>query len=130
MKDFPEKWICAFLTGTTVKQVCEEAGISKTKYYKLRADPDFQAVIRERRDMCILSAVQALREAFLRNVQILMDISEDSSVSAQTRVNAVSVMLSQLQSWTTTQDLIERIERLESVNNESMTVLGGSYDSA
>lgn len=125
MREYPEKWIDAFLRSTTVRETCEAANISKTKYYKLRNDSSFQSVLRERRDMCIASAVEALREAFLRNVIILQEIAENPSVSAQTRVNSISVMLSQLREWTTTSDILERLSALEAKKDEYVTVIGG-----
>lgn len=124
MNDFPEKWITAFLMSTTVAETCRKAKISKTKYYQLKKDNGFQCILHERRDMYIQAAVQALREHFLKGVRILAEIAEDTSVSPQTRVNAISVMLSQLQTWNTSSNIIERIEALESKNDDSVTYLG------
>lgn len=126
MRDFPEKWINAFLMSTTVIETCRNANISKTKYYLLKRDNEFQSVLRERRDMCIQAAVQALRGHFLKGVLILAEIAEDPSVSPQVRVNAISCMLSQLANWENTTDIIQRIERLEESKEDGFnTVLGG-----
>lgn len=125
MMEYPEKWICAFLIGTTVKEICKEAGISKTKFYALRKDKRFQEVLRERRDALVLSGVQALRAHFFKAVEVLAEIAENADTAAQTRVYAASTILTQLKDWVTTEDLIRRVEALEkSENNDSVTVLG------
>ena len=123
--EYPEKWIMAFLTGTRVKDICKQAGISRTKYYSLRADKAFEAVLRERKDMAVKSAVEALRAHFLRDVQILQEIAENKENSAQVRVNAVSVALSQLANWTSTIDLLERLEALENAQNDDFSTFKG-----
>lgn len=128
MRDYPEKWINAFLVSTTVAETCRIAKISKTKFYQLKHDNDFQGVLRERRDMCIQAAVQALREHFLKGVHILAEIAENPSVSPQVRVNAVSCMLSQLANWETTTDIIERIERLEEPKEDGISTFLGVLD--
>ena len=125
MRNYPEKWINAFLQSASVAETCRNADISKTKYYQLRKDEDFQKVLRERRDLCIQAAVQALREHFLKGVQTLAEIAENPSVSPQTRVNAVQVMLSQLANWETTVDVLERLQRLEETKEDDFSTLLG-----
>lgn len=123
--DFPEKWITAFLSHPRVVDVCEAGGFSKTKYYQLKKNPDFQRCLRERRDMAVMAAVDALRAHFLRDVEILQAIAEDADTAPQVRVNAISVALSQLQSWTQTVDLLARIEALEETKNNEMGTFQG-----
>ena len=125
MGNYPEKWINAFLQSTSVAETCRNANISKTKYYQLRKDDDFQKVLRERRDLCIHAAVQAMREHFLKGVQILAEIAENPSVSPQTRVNAISCMMSQLANWETTEDVLQRLERLEQSKEDDFSTLWG-----
>lgn len=129
MKDFPERWVNSFLVSASVAETCRNAQISKTKYYQLKRDNSFQCVLQERRDMCIQAAVQALREHFLKGVQILAEIAEDASVSPQVRVNAISCMLSQLANWETTTDIIERIKKLEETKEDRISTLLGDVGS-
>ena len=125
--NFPEKWITAFLSHAKVTEICKAGGFSKTKYYQLKHDVDFQRVLRERRDMAVMVAVDALRAHFLRDVEILAEIAEDDSTAPQVRINAISVALSQLQNRTQTVDLIARIEALETKNDENLRVFPEGY---
>ena len=125
MTEFPEKWISAFLTGAKVREICQEAGISKTKFYALRRDPDFQAVLRERKDMAISAGLEALRGHFLRDIGILQAIAEDPGIAPQVRINAVSVSLQQLSNWISTVDLAERVTALENARNDGFETIQG-----
>lgn len=123
--EYPEKWVNAFLEGVKVAEVCQAAGFSRTKYYELKRDPDFLAVLRERRDAMIEAAVAAMRENFLKDVQILQQIAEDDGVSPQIRVNAISVQLSALREWVNITDLQARLEALEMARNDSFSTVEG-----
>lgn len=125
MTEFPEKWISAFLTGAKVREICQDAEISKTKYYALKSDPDFQAVLRERKDMAISAGLEALRGHFLRDIEILQEIAENPETAPQVRINAVSVSLQQLSSWISTVDLAERVAALENARNDGFETFEG-----
>ena len=124
--EFPEKWVTAFLSNAKVVDICKAGGFSKSKYYQLKHNADFQSVLRERRDMAIMAAVDALRACFLRDVQILQAIAENDATAPQVRVNAISIALTQLQNWTQTVDLLARIEALETKNDENVIFEGVS----
>lgn len=129
MNEYPEKWISAFLTGTKVVEICELADISKKKYYQLKQDAAFQALLSERRDMMVSAAVDVLREAFIDNIRILREIAQDSGVSPQIRINSVSVQLSAFRDWVGIVDLQQRLERLEGTQrDENTTFSGGAVD--
>lgn len=46
-------------------------------------------------------------------VDVLQSIIRDKEVSAQTRVNAVQIMLNQCKVWTETTDILTRLKALE-----------------
>ena len=125
MGEYPERYISAFLTGTKVTEICEAAGFSRSKYYKLKADPDFQEVLRERRDLAVKGALEALREHFVKDVRILQEIAENPEISPQVRINAISISLQQLREWVPVVDLLQRIEALEQAENDDFSTFSG-----
>ena len=48
-----------------------------------------------------------------KDVEILQKIIEDPETSAQTKVNAIQTLMNQLRDWTTTTDIIKRLEALQ-----------------
>lgn len=113
MREFDEKTISAFLNNYKMADVIRESGLSKNTCYKLRADPDFQQVLRERKDAIVKVTLERMRSYLLRDIEELQAVIEDSETSPQTKVNAIQIMLSQFRDWLTTSDLIERVEVLE-----------------
>ncbi len=117
MRRFDENLIEAFVTLPTGAAIMKEAGISKTRYYRLLKDPDFQQVVRERRAEISEGAVRRMEGYLLRDVEILQGIIENSEISPQTRTNAVSVMLTQYSSWKQNVDFERRLLDLERAKN-------------
>lgn len=113
MREFDEKTISAFLNNYKMADVIRESGLSKNTCYKLRQDPDFQQVLRERKDAIVKVTLERMRSYLLRDIEELQAVIEDSETSPQTKVNAIQIMLSQFRDWLTTSDLIERVEVLE-----------------
>jgi len=113
-----ERVIGAFLNHFRMVDVMRETGLSKNTVYKIRNDPEFQRVIRERKEAILKTAVNKMQSYLTRDVSILQQIAEDPDASAQVRINAISTIMSQLKDWTMVTDLMKRIEALE--NNTSV----------
>lgn len=113
MKNFDEKTISAFLNHYKMVDIIKESGLSKNTCYKLRADPNFQQVLRERKDAMVKASLERMRSYLLRDIEELQAVIENSEASPQVRVNAIQIMLSQFRDWLTTNDLLERVEMLE-----------------
>ena len=108
-----ERVIGAFLTNYRMVDIMAETGLSKTTCYKIRNDPEFQRVIRERKDAILKTAVNKMQSYLTKDVEILQQIIEDPETSAQTKVNAIQTLMNQLRDWTTTTDIIKRLEALQ-----------------
>ena len=118
-----ERVIAAFLHSFRMVDVIRETGLSKKTCYKIRNDPEFQKVIRERKEAILKTAVNKMQSYLTKDVEILQGIIEDPETSAQTKVNAIQTLMNQLRDWTTTTDIMKKLEALqETSGNVSDTV--------
>ena len=108
-----ETVIKAFLNNYSMTDIMKDTGLSKTTCYKIRNDPKFQDVLRGRREAITNTAVNKMQECLLKDVDILQKIIEDPDTAAQTRVNAIQVLMNQFRDWVTTTDLQKRLEALQ-----------------
>ena len=108
-----ERIIGAYINSFRMVDFMREAGISKNYAYKIRNDPRFRAVVRERKDAILKSAVNKMQSYLTKDVEILQEIIENPETSPQVKINAIQTLMSQLREWTTTTDLLKRIEALE-----------------
>ncbi len=119
-----ERVIGAFLTNYRVVDIMRDSGLSKNIVYRLKKDERFQVVIRERKDAILQAAVNKLQGYMLKNIDILQDIIESPDTTANVKVNAIQVALNQLRDWTTTVELVRRVEAVEALQKPSGTVSG------
>ena len=118
-----ERVISAFLKNFRMVDVIRETGLSKKTCYKIRNDPEFQKVIRERKEAILKTAVNKMQGYLTKDVEILQQIIEDPETSAQTKVNAIQTLMNQLRDWTTTTDIMKKLEALQDTSgNVSDTV--------
>lgn len=122
-KEFDERIISAFLNNFRMVDVMREAGISKNTAYKYRNDPEFQKVLKERKEAILKAAVNKMQSYLCRDVEILQQIIEDPDTSPQTKVNAIQAIMNQLRDWTTTTDFMKRIEALENPSGDAFETL-------
>lgn len=122
-KEFDERIISAFLNNFRMVDVMREAGISKNTAYKYRNDPEFQKVLKERKEAILKAAVNKMQSYLCRDVEILQQIIEDPDTSPQTKVNAIQTIMNQLRDWTTTTDFMKRIEALENPPGDAFETL-------
>ena len=108
-----ERVIGAFLNNFRMVDVMKETGLSKNTVYKIRNDPEFQRVIRERKEAILKTAVNKMQGYLTKDVEILQQIIEDPETSAQTKVNAIQTLMNQLRDWTTTTDIMKKLEALQ-----------------
>lgn len=108
-----ERVIGAFLNNFRMVDVMRETGLAKNTVYKIRNNPQFQKVIRERKEAILKTAVNKMQGYLTKDVEILQEIIEDPETSAQTKVNAIQTLMNQLRDWTTTTDLMKKLEALQ-----------------
>lgn len=112
-KEYPEKLITAFLTEVRPIDIQRAAGISNTKYYALKRDPEFMQAVSNRRTEIVQTAVKHMENSFVKNADTLQAIIDDPEVSPQIRVNALRLYGEQFGQWKMTTDILERIEKIE-----------------
>lgn len=122
MKQYEESLIAAFLTSYRAAEIMRIAGISKTKYYRLKNDPDFQRILTERRSELIREAVMKMESYLSEDVDILQEIIRNPKTKDQVKVNAIQLLMSQLGQWKQISELIARVEALEDSQSQNMTV--------
>lgn len=113
MKEYPETLIEAFLTEYKLIDIARVTGLGRETVRRYKNDPDFQAVLTERRSAMVSAAVDRMTAYMTEDVEILQAVIRDPDTSAQTKVNAIQVMMNQLQTWTTTTDILRRLQAIE-----------------
>lgn len=108
-----ERVIGAFLNNFRMVDVMKETGLSKATCYKIRNNPEFQKVIRERKEAILKTAVNKMQSYLTKDVEILQQIIEDPNTSAQTKVNAIQTLMNQLRDWTTTTEIMKELRALK-----------------
>ena len=108
-----ERVISAFLNNYRMVDIIRETGLSKKTCYRIRNDPEFQKVIRERKEAILKTAVNKMQSYLTKDVEILQGIIEDPDTSPQIKVNAIQTLMNQLRDWTTTTDIMKRLEALQ-----------------
>ncbi len=122
MKQYEESLITAFLTSYKPAEIMKLTGISKTKYYRLKNDPDFQKILTDRRSELIREAVLKMESYLSEDVEILQGIIRDQNTKDQVKVNAIQLLMSQLGQWKQITELIARIEALEDAESQNKTL--------
>ena len=119
MKEYEEHIIAAFLSNWKPKEIQAAAGISKSKYYKLKNDSDFQRILTERRSEIIKEAVWRMEGYLNEDIEILQQIIRDEKNSPQIRINGINLMLSQLNQWKQTSEILDRLQKLEDAQSQN-----------
>ena len=108
-----ERVISAFLTNFRMVDVMKETGLSKKTCYKIRNDPKFQQVIRERKEAILKTAVNKMQSYMLSDAEALQAIIEDPETPRQVRINAINTKWTHMKEWTTTTDIMKKLEALQ-----------------
>lgn len=108
-----ERVIGAFLNNYRMVDVIRETGLSKNTCYRIKNDPEFQKVLQKRKEAILKTAVSKMQGYIMRDVEILQEIIEDPDTPKQVKINAIKVKWDQLRDWTTTTDIMIRLEALQ-----------------
>lgn len=118
-----ERVITAFLVNFRVTDIIKESKLSKSTVYRLRNDPDFMAVIQERKEAILAAAVGKMKNSLVNDATILQEIIDDPETAKQVKINAIQLKWNQLREWETTLDILKRLEALEkTTGNKNQTV--------
>lgn len=119
MKEYEEHIIAAFLSNWKPKEIQAAAGISKSKYYKLKNDSDFQRILTERRSEIIKEAVWRMEGYLNEDIEILQSIVRDEKTSPQIKINAINLLMTQLNNWKQTTEILDRLQKLEDAQSQN-----------
>ena len=120
-----ERVISAFLKYYRDVDIIRETGLSRSTVYRLQRDKDFQKTINERKQRILKDAVNKMTSYLTKDVEILQQIIEDPETSAQTKINGIQLLMSQLREWTTTVNIIKELEELKEATGNDLTRLTG-----
>lgn len=118
-----ERVIGAFLNNFRMVDIMRETGLSKNTVYKIRNDPEFQKVIRERKEAILKAAVNKMQGYLTKDVEILQKIIEDPETTAQVKINGIQTLMNQLRDWTTTTDIMKKLEALQEPSEDVFETL-------
>lgn len=122
MREYPEKYITAFMTSSRRSEILKSASIGKDKYYTLKNDADFMKIVNDRRSEIIKDAVLKMESYLGENVEILQDIIRNPETKDQVKVNALKLFSDQLGQWKNTSDILERLQHLEDMQVQNADV--------
>lgn len=120
-----ERVISAFLKYYRDVDIIRETNLSRSTVYRLQRDKDFQKTINERKQRILKDAVNKMTSYLTKDVEILQQIIEDPETSAQTKINGIQLLMSQLREWTTTVNIIKELEELKEATGNDLTRLTG-----
>ena len=113
MKEYEEHIIVAFLSNWKPKEIQAAAHISKSTYYRLKNDSDFQKILTERRSEIIREAVNKKESYLSEDVDILQGIIRDPKTSPQVKLNGINLLMTQLNNWKAATEVFDRLQQLE-----------------
>jgi DNA-binding MurR/RpiR family transcriptional regulator len=108
-----EAALLALLDNGTIEAAYKAAGISKATMWRFMQDANFQARYRASRRQLVETAIAQLQKHATTAARVLVNIAEDESAPASSRVAAAKTILDQSVSAIELMDLQERIEKLE-----------------
>ena len=122
MREYPEKYITAFMTSSRRSEILKSAKIGKDKYYTLKNDADFMKIVNDRRSEIIKDAVLKMESYLGENIEILQNIIRNPDTKDQVKVNALKLFSDQLGQWKNTSDILERLQHLEDMQGQNADV--------
>ena len=105
--------ISALLTCPTIKVASEEVGLSEQAVYSRLRKPDFRTKLQNARDTQFQVISSKIEDANFKALDTLINILDDSEVSAGIKVKASQTLLDLSLKNREQIDVISRIENLE-----------------
>lgn len=107
----------ALLAHRTIREAAQTAKVSERVIYDYLADPAFESRYKAARDDIIRGVSNHLRERMNEAVDVIVTIMRDTENRPQDRLAAAKSVLEFGDKYIETQDILERIRKLEA-NNE------------
>ncbi len=115
-----EKAILALVSSKTVEDAAKVSGIGRTTLFKWLQNDAFQDAYRRARTKIVQQAIAKMQNASGLAVSVLEEIMSDKEALPSTRVNAAKAVLETSLKAVEIEDILRRIERIESnINNKN-----------
>ena len=111
-----EAAIQALLVQPTIELAAEASGISRTTLYRFLAQEDFQRLYKQAKSRVLDETIQGLRNASMRAVGVLVEVSNDLNATASARVSAARSIIDLALRAKQIEDIEEKLLELESGN--------------
>ena len=92
---YPEKVISSFMKHAKTSDIARETGLSVKTIQKYKRDPELQKILRDRQDELVSEALGVMKFYLKDSAKVLVSIILDKTAPAQTRVNAIQVLMKQ-----------------------------------
>lgn len=113
-----EKAIAALLSQPSIPMAAKEAGIGESTLWRWLQLEDFNSEYRKARREVVTHAITKLQKGMSDAVQTLQEVMMDNEAPASARVSAAKTMLDMGIKGMETEDLEERISKLEKIIEE------------
>lgn len=120
MKISDERIISALLQSRTIKEASELANVSESTVYRRMNDLDFRNRLNESRTVMIEYAMTRLQAELAKAIDVIIEIMNSPENPPQVRLNASDSIIRNCLKITEQCNIIERVERLEIVYDESI----------
>ena len=117
LKGKQNKFLLALLQEPTTDEAIKTADIHRVTAYKYLKDPTFKQALREARSDAVMIVSQKLSMAGEKAVVTLLEIVDDEEAPATSRVSASRTVLEYLYRSYENDEILERIERLEELQD-------------
>lgn len=104
--------------------IAAAAGLSIATIKRYKRDPEFNAVLNERRAEIVAAAVDKMTQSILHNADVLQEIIDNPDVNPAVRVQAIGTQWTHLRDWRALLDFDNRLRALETLNFTDMSRLG------
>jgi hypothetical protein len=103
-----------FIASSSEVESCRQAKISKQSYYEWLKEPAFKGELSRLRGLAVEDAVEKLKSATMRSVDVLIGLLDTDSPSIQRSV--ANDILNHVGKFIELKEIEKRLEGLESIN--------------
>ena len=107
------KFIVCLLENSSTAKAIKAAGITKSTAYRWMKDVEFKQELQKRKNELLSSVSGYLQNSLSICCERLMGIINDSDVSAQVKINAISLIFHNARAFTEQAEIMERLQRIE-----------------
>jgi len=114
-----EAVIAALITQQSVREASKACGLSETQIYERMKNPDFNKLYQQARRDFLSGCIVNLQGQMLGSVSTMSAIMTNEANSPQVRLNAADTILRYALKLTDKVDILERVENLEKILEDS-----------